>query len=419
MKNSLLIATAILLLSCRLSSQTVIGKIVDEDDSGLAGITLNLYISPNVYNTTTSANGSFSFTITEVKDEQLPTGYAISNNFPNPFNPKTRIGITLPNSGEVKIEVFNLLGESVAEAIENIMDAGTSFVDIELNGLPNGIYLLRITIDEKYTVVKKVMLIYGSQHLAITDVVSNSLPNKNSIANFSVQNTIIDSLIATSPVIGRKTFTNLPNITGNLLDLGSLVIERYCPETPTVLYAGKLYKTVKIGSQCWFKENLDVGTRINGIQNQTYNGTIEKYCYNDSDANCDQYGGLYQWYEAMYEISTQGAQGICPNGWHIPTRAEFETLAATVGWDGNILKAIGQGVGIGSGTNSSGFSGLLAGYRNYNGNFLSLGQDAAFWSSTVYYGAFSNSIYMHHTASVISVYFDYQNYGLSVRCIKD
>lgn len=134
MKNSLLIATAILLLSSRLSSQNVIGKIVDEDSSGLAGVNLTLYINPNVYNTTSLANGSFSFTVTELKDEQLPTGYAISNNFPNPFNPKTRIGITLPNSGAVKIEVFNLLGESVAEAIENIMDAGTSFVNIELNG---------------------------------------------------------------------------------------------------------------------------------------------------------------------------------------------------------------------------------------------------------------------------------------------
>lgn len=155
MKNSLLIATAILLLSSRLSSQNVIGKIVDEDSSGLAGVKLTLYINPNVYNTTTSANGSFSFTVTEVKDEQLPTGYAISNNFPNPFNPKTRIGITLPNSGVVKIEVFNLLGESVAEAIENIMNAGTNFVDIELNGLPNGIYLLRIKIDEKYQLLRK------------------------------------------------------------------------------------------------------------------------------------------------------------------------------------------------------------------------------------------------------------------------
>ena len=195
MKNSLLIATAIFFLSCRLSSQTVIGKIVDEDESGLAGITLNLYISPNVYNTTTSSNGSFSFTVTEVKDEQLPTGYAISNNFPNPFNPKTRIGLTLPNSGDVKIEVFNLLGQMAADVIERTLDAGTNFIDIELNGLPNGMYFLRMKIDNKYNVVKKVMLIYGSQHLAVTEGVSNVQPNKNNNNNFSVQNTIIDSLI--------------------------------------------------------------------------------------------------------------------------------------------------------------------------------------------------------------------------------
>ena len=197
MKNSRLTVVIFLFISCHIFPQQVIGKLVDEDQTGLSGIDLKLYIHPNVYNTTTSTNGSFSFTITEVKDEQLPTGYAISNNFPNPFNPKTRIGITLPNSGEVKIEVFNLLGQMVADAIEKSLDAGTNFIDIELNGLPNGMYFLRMKIDNKYNVVKKVMLIYGSQHLAVIEGVSNAQPNKNTNYNFSVQNTIIDSLVAT------------------------------------------------------------------------------------------------------------------------------------------------------------------------------------------------------------------------------
>lgn len=419
MKKILLVATVFFSLSFEIFSQQVIGKIVDEDQTELPRITLNLHVGPNVYNTTTSANGSFSFTITEVKDEQLPTGYAISNNFPNPFNPKTRIGITLPNSGEVKIEVFNLLGESVAEAIENIMDAGTSFVDIELNGLPNGIYLLRIKIDEKYIVVKKVMLIYGSQHLAITDVVSNSLPNKNSIANFPVQNTIIDSLIATSPVIGRKTFTNLPNIAGNLLDLGSLVIERYCPETPTVLYAGKLCKTVKIGSQCWLKENLDVGTRINGNQAQTNNGLIEKYCYENNDTNCNKYGGLYEWNEAMQYVTASGEQGICPNGWHIPTSAQLWTLSAAVLQNSNSLLAIGQGAGSGAGTNTSAFSGLLAGFRSNDGNFYALSSDAYFWSSTEVFAMGANYMTMYANIGFINFGYWPKEMGLCVRCLKD
>lgn len=51
-----------------------------------------------------------------------------------------------------------------------------------------------------------------------------------------------------------------------------------CPEIPTVTYEGKIYNTVKIENQCWIKENLNVGTMINGNQNQSNNGTIEKYC---------------------------------------------------------------------------------------------------------------------------------------------
>ena len=57
-------------------------------------------------------------------------------------------------------------------------------------------------------------------------------------------------------------------------------------------YGGYEYHTVKIGDQCWLKENLNIGTRINGIQGQQNNQTIEKYCYDDNEANCNSYGGL-------------------------------------------------------------------------------------------------------------------------------
>ena len=63
-----------------------------------------------------------------------------------------------------------------------------------------------------------------------------------------------------------------------------------------------------------------------------------------------------------------GAQGICPDGWHIPTPAQFQTLKTAVNNDGNSLKAIGQGSGSGTGTNTSGFSALLAG-ANWTGTF--------------------------------------------------
>jgi uncharacterized protein (TIGR02145 family) len=196
-----------------------------------------------------------------------------------------------------------------------------------------------------------------------------------------------------------------------------------CPGIPTVDYMGKTYNTVLIGSQCWLKENLDVGTTIYPFQNQTDNGTIEKYCYNHDTNNCNTYGGLYQWNEAMQYSTTPGTQGLCPSGWHIPTYSEFQTLKTTVGSDGNALKEIGQGSGAGAGTNTSGFSALLAGFRYIVDYFYYyLGEYAYFWSSTEYEAYTSDAWYisLYHTTSTL---YDWVNndkkYGFSVRCLKD
>ena len=91
-----------------------------------------------------------------------------------------------------------------------------------------------------------------------------------------------------------------------------------CAGLPTVTLAGKIYNTSQIGTQCWLRENLDIGTRIDAAVEQTGNGTIEKYCYDNLDANCTIYGGLYQWNEMM-QYTTLVNQGLCPSGWHVPT----------------------------------------------------------------------------------------------------
>ncbi len=280
MKKTISFLVAIILfLTTYINSQIVTGKLVDENGIGLSDIFLQLYISPNVYNTTSLSDGSFFFNnINDVEDDgALPSGYNITNNFPNPFNPKTRIGITLPSRENVKVEVFNLLGQSVADVIEQTFDAGTNYIDIELNGLPNGFYISRITIDNKYTVVKKLMLIYGSQHLTTSGGTITTQLNKPNNTYLDIS---LDSLVATSAIIGRKTFTGLPNFVSGTLDLGNLTIERYCPGTPTVLYEGKTYHTVQIGNQCWLKENLDVGVMINrnSADSMQNNGILEKYC---------------------------------------------------------------------------------------------------------------------------------------------
>jgi uncharacterized protein (TIGR02145 family) len=193
-----------------------------------------------------------------------------------------------------------------------------------------------------------------------------------------------------------------------------------CGETP-INHGYKWYHTVQIGTQCWFKENLDIGTMVPTIPNgQQNNGVIEKFCYGDNETNCQLYGGWYQWNEAMEYDTTEGARGICPPGWHIPTLADFQTLKATVNDDGNALKAVGQGSGAGAGTNTSGFSGLLAGRCQIGP--IGLGTNAFIWLST-YMDPLEQTGYalelFDNNNNIFLYYGAYWNFGYSVRCLKD
>jgi uncharacterized protein (TIGR02145 family) len=194
-----------------------------------------------------------------------------------------------------------------------------------------------------------------------------------------------------------------------------------CPDIPTVNYAGKIYNTVQIGTQCWLKENLDVGTMIEGSLDQTNNGTIEKFCYNNDPNNCSIYGGLYQWNEAMAYSTTPGTKGICPAGWHIPTKTEFSNLGSTVNHNTNELKAMGQGSESGVGTNASGFSALAAGSCSAGGTFAALGLVTDYLTSTefnmdqtsvntynIFFGVSYNAFYVRDKKS-----------AYSIRCLKD
>jgi uncharacterized protein (TIGR02145 family) len=207
------------------------------------------------------------------------------------------------------------------------------------------------------------------------------------------------------------------SIYGQVWKFSTLSIK--CPDPPSIDYAGKLYHTIQIGNQCWLQENLDVGVMIQSGDTAKDNGIIEKYCYDNNLVNCEIYGGLYKWNEAM-EYSDYKKKGICPAGWHIPTHKDFGTLASAVEGDANTLKAIGQGSGDGAGTNMSGFSALLSGYYLVPYSFIHLGRTTNFmtssWSSVdgtdfmALYGT-SNKI-----AFIGGIFAEGAN---SIRCIKD
>lgn len=192
-----------------------------------------------------------------------------------------------------------------------------------------------------------------------------------------------------------------------------------CPGIPTVTYMGKTYNTVlvvdpyhRVPDQCWMRENLDVGTLITGDQYSRNNSVIEKYYYQNDPAYGEINGGLYQWFEAMQYTTIAGAQGICPAGWHIPTREEFEVLRLYNHRDD--LLAVGQL----SGNNSTGFSMLLVG--SYSGDVTFFDYPYNLWSSTesAPQSLNANTLFVNEfeTAGIGSYS---KEIGFPVRCIKD
>lgn len=99
---------------------------------------------------------------------------------------------------------------------------------------------------------------------------------------------------------------------------------------------GGYYKTVLIGGQCWLKENLNIGTMLMLGSEPHNNTTIEKHCFDDNEIYCQKLGGVYQWDEAMDYFHNNTLQGICPNGWRVPTDNDWYVLE-------NYLKDPGQG----------------------------------------------------------------------------
>jgi uncharacterized protein (TIGR02145 family) len=206
---------------------------------------------------------------------------------------------------------------------------------------------------------------------------------------------------------------------------GNVLITNGCGAPLTDTRDGKVYPTVMIGSQCWMAQNLNIGVILSTYDESTNNSVIEKYCWGNASGNCDIYGGLYSWDEAMQYSETEGVQGICPSGWHIPTDAEWDILANAVGGQyvaGGAMKEAGLSHWIDpnyGATNSSGFTGLPGGYRTDYAYCYNLGTFAQIWSSSK--AGTSEALYRSLSYSNTQLYRSSYNYkdGFSIRCLKN
>ena len=201
--------------------------------------------------------------------------------------------------------------------------------------------------------------------------------------------------------------------------------EEYNPTTHACLTdidGIKLYKVVTIGTQTWMAENLNI--RMIGSSK----------CYDNNSAKCEEYGRLYNWAAAMglpascntnscsSQISAKH-KGICPNGWHIPTEAEWDILTNYAGGESNAgkkLKARSGWPASGNGTDDYGFSALPGGEGVSDGSFGYAGSSGYWWTANEDYIASAYSRSMSANNDIPSYWNDNdKSLLMSVRCLKD
>ena len=187
---------------------------------------------------------------------------------------------------------------------------------------------------------------------------------------------------------------------------------------------GNEYTTVTVGTQVWLTSNiksltLNDGTDISNVSLSTeWKGlTTPAYCYYDnSSANKDTYGVLYNW----YVVSTGK---LCPDGYHVPTSDEWNTLSTALGVNaGGAMKATTLWNAPNTGaTNSSGFTAIPAGCRMDNDAalFYYKGEQAVFWCAMQTGVGNADAYYVEYNNSTLQSYEYSKTLGASVRCIKD
>jgi uncharacterized protein (TIGR02145 family) len=185
-----------------------------------------------------------------------------------------------------------------------------------------------------------------------------------------------------------------------------------CGQAVTDPRDGKTYPTVLIGSQCWMQKNLDYGTMISAVTPQNENCVPEKYCPGDDASKCQNFGGLYQWDELMKYAATEGLQGVCLPGWHVPSMNDWMTLVNFYQGSGLAGKPLQDSI-------ISGMRILESGVNYSNGTWKFAGFGTLLWTSTASGAWKALSHGMNNINYSVSDYISNRSNGFPVRCLRD
>lgn len=190
---------------------------------------------------------------------------------------------------------------------------------------------------------------------------------------------------------------------------------------------GNTYNTVTVGTEVWLVEGLKTtkytdGTAVPIVTENTAwtNLTTGGMCdYNNTLSNSTTYGKLYNWY------AVSGTKKLCPAGWHVPTDSDWSDLVTALGgYDAAAAKMMEAGIvhwlsPNSFATNTSGFTALGTGYRNYLGEFKDLKYMGGFWSANSIDATYASYRSMYAGSISIDNHGVNKKTGLSVRCVKD
>ncbi len=238
---------------------------------------------------------------------------------------------------------------------------------------------------------------------------------------------------------------------GNVVYSNEVNVPDVCPSATVQDGNGNSYTTVAIGSQCWTTHSLHATKYADGTDltlgspttGNLYSSTVGYYYTpypsnaptSDAAARIQIWGYMYNWAAATRGVSGDNVQGICPNGWHIPSMADWNTLdnyvKSTYGCNGGSAQAmssINTWTSTGTSTcmpgydaahtnNKSGFNAYPAGYYNATG-YTDAANSVRFWASDNNYYTrlvYNNKDFLsNNTATNLQT-----NYAFSVRCVKN
>ena len=397
----------------------------------------------------------------------------LSQNTPNPFHGTTFATLTLPQAGEVSVEITDISGRIVETHVRASLQAGTHQLRVTLSAA--GVYFLTAWMNGQSSSIKMVNQGNGGKDEVVitSDVgttfmasVSSKLGNSDkglSVNPFHLGDQMMYVGYATvnGEEVASFSVEQVQNVSQTVMlrfAISPVAIDgQPCPGIPTVTdIDGNVYNTVQLGNQCWMRESLRTTRFANGDSIfidpnpvpiyglQDVNLNPYRYAPNNDSSNVLVYGYLYNWSALMHGDSSSydnpsGVQGICPDGWHVPSFTEWEELRMCVreqnvficgDANNNVGKSLAAAdcwdlyeqtccVGNDQNTNNAtGFSAYPAGiYRN--GTWLEFGQHACFASASDRWYDMLVSYNLYYDKVYVQGFLHEKNDGLSVRCIHD